>query len=173
MQTNSSNQTAEHIDQQLNSLLAPLEKQLAELFFTKAPRLPKEITELLVTLAPIFSLVGLFLWAIAILAMAGVSLLALPLWAFAAPAATNAFFYMLLSIVGWLLLLASIPGLFSRSKTGWNFAFYGSLWQGVINLVTFNLLGLIVGLAVSLYFLFQMRPWYGAKLPGAGQTSAK
>lgn len=173
MHTSTTKQTTEHIDQQLYSLLEPLEKQLLDIFYTKAPRLPKEICELLVTLAPIFTLVGLILWGIAILAMMGVSILALPLWAFAAPAASNAFFYLVLSLVGWLLMLASLPGLFARSKTGWNFAFYGSLWQGIMNLLTLNLLGLVVGLAVSFYFLFQMRPWYGAKLPGVGQTSAK
>lgn len=161
METNKAQHAAEHVDQQLMSFLAPAEKQLNEFFYDKAPRLPKGLCEFLVMIAPYVSIIGAIFGAIAILAMLGVSAIGVPLFLFAAPAyAFNYWIYAGATIVGWLLGIAAIPGLFARSKQGWNFMFYGALWSGIIQLISMNLFGLIIGLLISFYFLFQLRPYY-------------
>lgn len=142
-------------------MLAPLEKELNVYFYEKAPRLPEGISEFLVMIAPYFTVLGVILGAIAILGLLGVSVIAIPAWALAAPgAAPSVMLYIVASVIGWLLSLASIPGLFARSKTGWNFMFYGVLWSAIINLLSFNIAGIIIGLLIGFYFLFQLRPFY-------------
>lgn len=173
MDKKTTQKTADTVDQKLMSHLAPLEQQLHELFYVKAPRLPKEITDFLVTIAPYITVLFVILGGIAILGLIGISILALPLWFFAAPATANATIYLIFTLVGWLLSLAAIPGLFARSKQGWNFVFYGTLWNALRDLLTLNLIGLVISLAISFYFLFQARPWYLPQLPKTGGSSAK
>lgn len=67
-----------------------------------------------------------------------------------------------------LLYLAAYSGLKARHKTGWNFIFYAALINivyGVVVLFTNyggvgNFIGALVGSAIGLYFLFQIRPAY-------------
>lgn len=141
--------------------LAPLEKQLNEYFYDKAPRLPKGLCEFLVMIAPYVTIISAVLGAIALLGLVGISTLSLPVAVFAAPTyAFNFWVYTVATAIAWLLSLASIPGLFARSKQGWNFMFYGTLWGAVINLLSMNLFGMILGLLIGFYFLFQLRPYY-------------
>lgn len=169
MDTSKSHETAQKLDKELISFLAPVEKE-AMAFFAKAPSLPKEIVEILVMLAPYFAILSVILMGIAILGMLGFSIIAIPFAFFAAP---GGILYIFMTIVGWVLTLASIPGLLARSKTGWNFMFYGMLWSAVMHILSFNIVSLVLGLLITGYFLFQMRSSYLPKLPGMGQTSAK
>lgn len=170
MENNSAQQTAQHVDKELTSFLAPLEKQLNEWFYIKAPRLPKGISEFLVLIAPYFTIIGAIFLTIALIVMMGVSVISLPIWAFAAPATVNPMIYLILSIVSLLLSIASIPGLFARSKMGWNFMFYGVLWSALINLVSVNVVSLIISLVISFYFLFQLRPFYTHQLAAPSKS---
>ena len=161
MEPNNTQQTRQRVDNELMSFLAPLEKELNTIFYDKAPRLPKGLCEFLVMIAPYFTVVGVILLGIALLGMIGVGTLGLPVAFFAAPTyAFNYWVYAVVAVIAWLLRLASIPGLFARSKQGWNFMFYGVLWGGIVDLVSANFFGLVVGLALGFYFLFQLRPYY-------------
>lgn len=173
MDTSKAKDTAHQVDKELTTFLAPVEKEAID-FFSRFPHLPKEIVNVLVLIVPYFAVISVILMGIAILAMTGISIIGLPLWFFAAPGGLfGGIIYTIFTIIGWALTLASIPGLFARAKTGWNFMFYGVLWSALMNLLSFNLISMVFSLLLSGYFLFEMRDHYTLKLPGIGQTSTK
>ena len=59
-----------------------------------------------------------------------------------------------------VLYAIAVPGLFHRQAKGWNYSFYAVLVNGVGQLLVFNIIGLIVSLAISFYILFQVKPYY-------------
>jgi len=67
---------------------------------------------------------------------------------------------MVFTVVTLVLELIALPGLFKRSKSGWNFIFYASLVGIIQSVVSFSLGGLIIGGLVGLYVLFQVREYY-------------
>ena len=73
-------------------------------------------------------------------------------------------FGFILSIVFYLvtviLELMALPALFKRQIKGWKILFYLSLVSVFSNLISFNLGNLIIGTAISWYFLFQIRNCY-------------
>lgn len=77
----------------------------------------------------------------------------------------------LLAVEGVIYLLA-YPGLKAKSKTGWNYLFYGAiinLVHGIIMLFdSYNggvgrLISTLISSAIGLYFLFQIRAYYLGK----------
>jgi hypothetical protein len=75
---------------------------------------------------------------------------------------------LVIVIVVAVLLLAAYPGLVKRTKAGWNFLFYAALVNVVYGVFSaFNdygsvgtLIGQVIGSAILLYFLFQIRDQY-------------
>lgn len=62
-------------------------------------------------------------------------------------------------IAGLLCNIKAIPGLFARSRDGWLWLFYAELIMAVRDVASFQIGGLI-GVAIGLYFLFQMKGSY-------------
>ncbi len=54
----------------------------------------------------------------------------------------------------------AIPGLLKRSKQGWDWIYYSVLVNSVYMLVSFNIVGLIVGALLGMYLLFQVKSYY-------------
>jgi len=166
----------------MGSKLTDLETRLDKLFGKGAPQLPKNGKDMLVQWTPIVSAVigVLSLWAawnlwhwahVAERVLGGIcnaytvsgcgsyvtSRFSLWLWAGV----------VLLGVEGVLYLMA-YPGLQARKKAGWNYLFYGALLNlayAVISLfagynATSNFVGALVGSAIGLYFLFQIRSAY-------------
>lgn len=138
-----------------------VEDTLNVYFGQKAPALPKGAKEFIVKVAPWLVLLGVILGIPAVLALFGLSV-------FIAPAsfmggANQGMAYlvsMAVMVVGLVLHALAIPGLFKRSKKGWNFVFYASLLSLVSNAVSLQLVALVVGAIISFYFLFQIREYY-------------
>lgn len=130
-------------------------------FGKKAPQLPVNVKEAIVKYSPYLALI------LVVIAVPGL-LLALGLTALATPfAAMGGFSYgtaftlsALVLLVSLGLEVAAIPGLFKRSQSAWSLMFYSSLINAVYQLVTLNLVGLVIGSAISFYFLFQIRSYY-------------
>ena len=59
-----------------------------------------------------------------------------------------------------ILELFAIPGLFKRQAKAWRLMFYSSLIYLVGQLISFNLGSVILGGAISFYFLFQVKSKY-------------
>ena len=143
--------------------LGQLESVLDEYLVKKAPALPANIKELLVKFAPYLTIIGVVLVVPALLAAfsAGAWLSSNYYWAMGGTTLGWQYYLALgLSAVTVVLEALAIPGLFSRKMSGWKLLFYGILVNTVYSLVYFNLMGLLLGTLISLYFLFQVRSYY-------------
>lgn len=138
-----------------------LDKVLIEYLVKKVPPLPESVKEFLVKYGPWIMLVLGILALPAILAAFGLGAL------FGGMAITAGFriglnyqLTMLLALVQVGLEFAAIPGLLKRQLQGWKLAFYGTLLGGVVSLVSFNIIGLLIGTGLGLYILYQIKSYY-------------
>jgi hypothetical protein len=69
-------------------------------------------------------------------------------------------FSTIFSLVVLVMQGLALPALFKRQISGWKFMYYVALIQAVQNLLRFDLGGLIIGSAISLYILFQIKSYY-------------
>jgi lysylphosphatidylglycerol synthetase-like protein (DUF2156 family) len=145
----------------LKSSLNQLEVTLEEYFVKKAPTIPENIKEIIVNFAPWITLVILIITLPAVLFVFGLGTLLAP---FSFLGGIQAGFSYTLSMivlaVSLVLEALAIPGLFKRSKGGWNLVFYASIINAVSNLISFNIVSLIVGTLISWYILFQVKSYY-------------
>lgn len=146
-----------------------LEAFLHTYLVQKAPALPKGFKDFVVVYGPWICLFFLVLGVLALIII-------LPLL-FAATAITAAVstttgsgllglgtFGVLISLVfsvpQLILEGLAIPGLLKRVKrNGWDYFFYAQLLGIVYEIITFNILGLLVSI-LALYVLFQVREYY-------------
>lgn len=144
------------------SLVPQLEDLLDVYLVQKAPfQLPAGLKQFIVNVGPWITLILMLLAVPVILAALSVSVFFLPA-SYVADAGFGAsvMIGLIISIVEIGLYALALPGLFKKSKAGWNFLFYGTLVSAVYNLVTLQILGLIIGTLISLYILFQIRSYY-------------
>ncbi len=149
----------------LKSSLHGLEKTLNEYFGKKAPQLPGNVKDIIVTLAPWFTLIGLIVSIPLVLVAFGLGALVAPVSFLAGPQygitfGVNYTVSMIVLAVALVLEALAVPGLFSRSVKGWRFAYWSALVSLLSNLVNFNFIGGLVGAIIGFYFLFQVRDRY-------------
>lgn len=143
--------------------MSSLETTLNTYFGEKAPKLPEGGRNFIVMIAPWLILISVIISIPAILALVGISSLVMPMGGMGngvygvGPMWTVS---MILLAVSVILEALAIPGLFKRSKSGWNLVFYSVLVGLVSNLVTLNIVGLIISALISFYLLFQIRGHY-------------
>lgn len=152
-------------NQNLQQSLGGLEKTLNEYFGKKAPQLPGNVKDIIVALAPWFTLIGLIITLPLVLVALGLGAIVGPLSFLAGPQAGVAFgvnytVSMVILAVALVLQAMAVPGLFARSVKGWRFAYWSTLVSLLSNLVSFNIGGAILGAVISFYFLFQVRDRY-------------
>ena len=125
----------------------------------KAPfQLPDAAREAIVRFGPWIAVVILVITLPAILVLLGIGTALLPFGGYAyATAFTYAVIFL---IIHFVLLIASLPGLFARRMSGWRLAFYAELFNILWSLSNLNIVGgLLFGL-IGLYILFQIRGLY-------------
>jgi hypothetical protein len=140
-------------------------KQLEELLelylIKKAPALPPDIKEAIVKFGPWVDLILIIMTFPVVLALFGIGAVLAP-FSFAWGVSTG-FSYtisMILSIIMLVLQAIALPGLFKRSLKSWYLVFYSVLVYAVKSALTFSLSGLIIGVPLSLYILFQIKEHY-------------
>lgn len=125
---------------------------------TKAPfQLPESTKEWIVKYAPWIDIVLLVLFAPLILFALGLGTIAIP---FMGAGAVDGAFDILLLIVQIGLMIAALPGLFARKKSGWNFSFFSTVSNLIFSLANGSVIGGLLSTLISLYFLFQVRSYY-------------
>ncbi|MBI1863038.1 chromate transporter [Candidatus Microgenomates bacterium] len=145
----------------LNASLGSLEKTLKVYFVDKAPfQIPTGGKEFIVQYGPWITLVLLILALPVIFAALGLTAFLSPFAAMGGQRASINFLSIILSVIALILEAMALPGLFRRSKSGWNLLFYSSIVSAIDNLVNFHLGGLIIGLLIGWYILFQVRSYY-------------
>lgn len=149
-------------DNTLTGTLSMLETELGKVFSSKKiPALPENVKELIVKLSPWFATISMLMLLPLILAAFGLSAIALP---FSYLGGLHMGFSYTLGLVfsfGMIVLeLMAIPGLFKREQKAWRLIFYSTLLSLVQQLLSFNLGSLVIGGAISFYFLFQVKGKY-------------
>lgn len=137
--------------------IAELEKTLELYLVKKAPALPKNVKETLVKYSPWITLIVLVLSLPALMDGFSLGLSNSILRQILGPGHYITLIFLLITVV---LQGMSIKGLFVRAKSGWSLVFYSILVSAVYNLLLGNWGGLIIGTAVSLYIVFQVREYY-------------
>lgn len=142
-------------------MLVELENKLAEVFTKKLPALPEGIKEGIVKYGPYITVVMMILTVPAILAIIGIGMAATP-FAFLGGfrGGLGYIVSMLFGLVMLVLEIMAISGLFKRQKKAWKLLFYISLIQATLNILRFDLGGLIIGTGISWYVLFQIKSYY-------------
>jgi hypothetical protein len=141
--------------------LQQLDEQLELYLVKKAPALPANIKELIVQFAPWITLIIMVVALPAILFVLGLGAIVAP-FAFMggfSSGASNIIAVVVLAITV-VLELMSLPGLFNRKMAGWKYAYYAALVGIVADLVSFNIIGGIIGGIIRLYFLYQIKSYY-------------
>ena len=143
------------------SMLVELENKLAEFFTKKIPTLPENIKEGIVKYGPYLAVVGIILSLSSLLTLFGVGAMVAPLAILSGIKGGISYIFPL--IFGLLMIVLeaiAIPGLFKRQIKAWKLMFYVSLISAISSLSTLDLPGLIVGVGISWYILFQIRSYY-------------
>lgn len=65
-----------------------------------------------------------------------------------------------LSIITLVMQIIALPGLFHRSLKAWYLVYYASLISAVGGLISYNIIGTIISLVISMYILFEIREYY-------------
>ena len=130
----------------------------------KAPyTLPDKAKETIVKLSPYIAILVLVLSAPAVLALFSLGAALTPLAAIAGVNYGIGYYLAEIFLVISLIVTAlAIPGLFNRKLSAWNLMFYSSLINAVYTLFRGDIFGLIIGTAISLYILFQVKSYYKA-----------
>ncbi len=129
---------------------------------TKAPyQIPANGREWIVKYGPWINVVLLVILAPAILLVLGIGAIALPFSALGGVHAAAGLSLALLALIAQVvLMIAALPGLFARKKSGWNIEFYSLILNFVYSILSFNILGAIVNAVIGGYILFQVRHYY-------------
>ena len=147
------------------SSFSKLDKLLNLYLVEKAPELPKQAKDILVTFTPWLTLIGV-IYTIPIIFMAfGLGAILAPLSVFTG--AANALNYgitytfaMVILAVALVFDIIALTGLFNRTKKGWTFLYYATLVGFLSNLFSFNWLGGLISTILILYFIFQIKTYY-------------
>src|SRR5258708_2014100 len=146
--------------QSVLSSLSQLETTLDLYFNKKAPALPAGIKEFVVAITPYGTILGAIFAVPAVLALLGIIAVFATMILFSGGWGIRSVVSLFALIVTTILYVMAIPGLFKRRKEAWDKMFWVSLIQVVVAVVSMNVFSLVVGTAISWYFLFQVRSYY-------------
>lgn len=144
----------------LKSKLAQLEDKLNVYFAKNAPELPKGVKEFIVWVSPYAAILEVVLAIPAILAALGFGAIVFPALLLTGGLGLRGILMLAATILTIVLAAMAVPALFKKQKTGWDKLFLISLISVATALINMNILSLIVGTAISWYFLFQVRSYY-------------
>jgi len=139
-------------------------KQMEDFFNTylhqKAPfHLPPAAKEWIVKFGPWITLILMLLALPVILAAVGLTALFSPVIIY------GGYHYLfftggLIALLAFVMQGAALPGLFARKLGGWHLVYYSVLVSAVGQLVSGNIISLIINVVISMYFLFEIREYY-------------
>ncbi|NTW15474.1 MAG: chromate transporter [Candidatus Moranbacteria bacterium] len=145
----------------MKGVLAQLEAILDEYMVKKAPfAIPQNGKDLIVKVAPYLVIVMAIIAVPALLAGLGLSALLAPFALLGGHYGVAAFISFVFAAISLVLDLLAIPGLFARSARGWRLSYYATLVGLVGNILSFNVIGGLVGAIIGWYILFQVKDMY-------------
>lgn len=146
-------------------LVSRLEAILDEYMVKKAPfTLPAELKSFIATVSPYLIIVFAVLGLPVILTGLGISAVLAPVSmmgaAFGYGFGLNAMISLVIAIIALIMEVVAVPGLFKRTRGGWNMVFYASIVSFIGNILSFNIIGGIIGAIIGWYILFQVKELY-------------
>ncbi len=128
----------------------------------KAPSLPGNVKEGIVKYGPYLVLVGLLFSIPSVLALFGLGSMfnSIGLLSFSPKLSLAYQLSLAVMLVGLVLEVMALPGLFQKSKKSWNLMYYSVLVYALHYIFTQNIGGLVIGTLLSLYLLFQIKSFY-------------
>ena len=149
------------IKSDFKSLFNQLDSTLELYLVKKAPALPVGAKEAIVKYGPYITVVMMVMLLPVLLGVLGLSAFLMPFSYMGGLRYGLGFsFSTIFSLVVLVMQGLALPALFKRQISGWKFMYYVALIQAVQNLLRFDLGGLIIGSAISLYILFQIKSYY-------------
>jgi hypothetical protein len=146
-----------------NNPLKQLEDSLAELA-KKLPHLPQNVQEIFAKYGPYLILISAIGSTLSVLSMIfGIN--GLRFIAYYSPGGGVWGYYWTVLILGTALtallqIIGLQKGLLKQTRAGWQFAFYASLINIVSTLLLTYFVNALVGGAISLYLLFEIREYF-------------
>jgi len=142
-----------------------LETLLNEYLGQKAPAMPENIKETLVSFAPYIAIISIVFSLPAIFAILGIGAMMGPFSAFMGPSYMMTYgigYYI--GIVGLIISAVlealAIQGLFKRSMKAWRLMYYSTLVAFVASVFQGNPGSALVGGLIGMYLLFQVKAMY-------------
>jgi hypothetical protein len=147
--------------QSVTDYLKTAEVELDKIFAGKLPALPDNVKEFIVKFSPWFAVISMVLMLPLILAFLGLGAAMMPLSYLGGLHAGFGYTFSLIFSAGMIILeLIAIPGLFKRQEKAWRLMFYSILLSLIQQLLRLDLFGVVIGGAISFYFLFQVKSKY-------------
>lgn len=146
----------------MQELIQPLVKPLENLY-VKAPALPANIREFLVTIAPWLSLIFGVLTIIGSLSAFGLGAVATPFYAMAGVSPIFLIITGVIALVQGVIMVLAFSPLRKKSLKGWNLLFLSelvSIVSSVISLSVGSIVMAVVVAAIAFYLLFQVKSYY-------------
>lgn len=146
----------------ITDTLKTAEVEIEKIVLSKnIPGLPENVKEIIVKLSPWLTLISMIMLLPLILAAFGLSAIGLPFSYLGGIRMGFGYTIGLVFTFGVIALqLMAIPGLFKRQEKAWRLVFYSIILSLVQQLFRFDIVGLVVGGAISFYFLFQVKSKY-------------
>lgn len=147
---------------QAKGLVGQLEALLDEYMVKKAPfAIPQGGREFIVTVSPYLVIVMAILAVPALLAALGMSTVLAPVAMMGGSTwGASVILSLVFSAAAVVVEVMAVPGLFKRTRAGWRLVFYATIISAVGSLVTFNIIGGIIGAIIGWYILFQVKSLY-------------
>ncbi len=143
------------------NILAQLEAILDEYMVTKAPfTIPANGKELIVKIVPYLLILSAIIAVPVILAGIGLSAFLAPFAMLAGHVGIAAFISLIFAAISLVIDIMAIPGLFGRTKKGWRLTYYATVVSLVGNVLSFNIIGGIIGAIIGWFILFQVKDKY-------------
>lgn len=146
----------------VKGMIAKLEALLDEYMVTKAPfQIPLNGKEVIVKVAPYLVIIAAVIAIPAILAALGLSTMLAPVALLGGPAwGIGVILSLVTSIAALGVELMAVSGLFKRTKRSWRLVFYATLISLVGSIISFNIVGGLIGAVIGWYILFQVKSLY-------------
>ena len=124
-------------------------------------QLPKNVKDFIVKVAPYVTLILALIGLPLILSVLGFSSAMAPFlmmshYGFPAGLYLN----LILAVIILIMHIMAFTGLRDRKLSGWQLMYNAALVQGVADLISVNIVSFILNLAITMYFLFQVREYY-------------
>lgn len=143
------------------NLMSQLDSFFSTYLVKKAPTLPDNIKEIIVKYYPYVILISLIFTLPLILGLLGLTAILAP-FAFLGGVRSGVSFSLgnISILASSILNILALSGLFKRKFQGWQYLYYSALISALFSLLTLNLGNFILGTAISMYFLYQVKSYY-------------